>query len=46
MDEVAEPKALQPGDLQNLVLRYGSRINAAIAIGASEAFVRQNAKKS
>ena len=40
--EVAEPKALLARNLQNLVLIYGSFVKAAKAIGASEAFVRQN----
>jgi len=41
---VAEPKALWAGNLQNLALKYGSFAKAAKAIGASEAFIRQNAK--
>ncbi len=44
VDEVAEPKGLRRGDLRYLVLRYGSPSKAAIGIGASEAFVRQNSK--
>ena len=43
-DEVAEPKALLPSDLRELILRYGSPSKAAAEIGASEAFVRQNMK--
>lgn len=46
VDEVAEPKALLPGDLRDLILRYRSPKKAAAAIGASEAFVRQNAKSN
>ena len=45
VDEVAEPKALLAGDLHELILRYGSRFNAAIALGTSEAFVRQNCQR-
>ena len=44
VDEVAEPKALQSGHLLELILRYGSPSEAAVEIGASEAFVRQNSK--
>lgn len=44
VDEVAEPKALTPQDLQRLILNYKSSKEIAIAIGASEAFVRQNIK--
>lgn len=46
VDEVAEPKALRGCDLQMQVSRHGSFAKVAIAIGASEAFVRQNHKKS
>ena len=45
VDEVAEPKALLAGELLELALRYGSHSKAAIRIGASEAFVRQNCRK-
>ena len=45
LDEVAEPKALPPRNLQKLVLGYGSHRKAAIKIGASEAFVRQKYSK-
>ena len=41
-----EPKALLPRDLQKLISAYGSYIRAAVAIGASEAFVRQNLVKT
>lgn len=44
MDEVAEPKTLQSRELLVLISRYGSPKKAGAAIGASEAFVRQNAK--
>lgn len=44
-DEVVEPKALLPADLLRLVSLYGSYLKAAAAIGASEAFVRQNCFK-
>jgi hypothetical protein len=44
-DEVVEPKALLPSDLLRLVSLYGSYLKAAAAIGASEAFVRQNCFK-
>lgn len=44
-EEVAEPKALLAQDLLNLVLKHGSFSKTAIAIGASEAFVRQNASE-
>ena len=39
---VAEPKALLPGDLRNLVKKHGGYSKAGLAIGASEAFIRQN----
>jgi hypothetical protein len=42
---VAEPKALLPGDLLVLFKKYGNSSRAAKAIGASEAFVRQNTLK-
>lgn len=42
--EVAEPKALIAQELVLLVCQYGSLIQAATAIGASEAFIRQNIK--
>ena len=45
VDDVAEPKALLTGDLQKLILKYGSALKAAVVIGTSEAFVRQNAKR-
>lgn len=44
--EVAEPKALIPQELVQLVSRYGSFIQAAKAIGVSEAFIRQNIKQN
>lgn len=44
-DEVVEPKALLPSDLLRFVSLYGSYHKAAAAIGASEAFVRQNCFK-
>lgn len=44
VDEVAEPKALGPKDLLQLILKYRSSKKVAVAIGASEAFVRQNIK--
>jgi hypothetical protein len=43
-NEVVEPKGLLPGDLARLVKIYGSCVKAAKAIGASEAFVRQNSR--
>ncbi len=46
INEVAEPKALLPIDLWNLISRHGSPKKAADFIGASEAFVRQNAKSN
>lgn len=46
LDEVAEPKALFPEDLQKLIKKYSSFSKAATAIGASEAFVRQNSKRN
>ncbi len=46
VDQVAEPKALRPDDLQMLVARYGSCLKAAVAIRTSEAFVRQNKSKT
>jgi len=46
IDDVAEPKVLLAGDLQKLVSRFGSIVKAAVAIGASEAFVRQKIKGS
>lgn len=45
VDEVAEPKSLMAGDLRKLVLKYGSPSKAAIEIGTSEGFVRQNTKR-
>ncbi len=42
---VAEPKALLPADLLTLIKKYGNSGKTARAIGASEAFVRQNALK-
>lgn len=45
-DEVAEPKALKSDELRRLTSRYGSFVNAAKAIGTSEAFVRQNSKRN
>lgn len=44
VDEIPEPKALVPQDLLKLILKYRSSRKVAIAIGASEAFVRQNIK--
>jgi hypothetical protein len=44
VDEVAEPKAIRSVDLRNLILKYRSAKEVALVIGASEAFVRQNAK--
>jgi hypothetical protein len=46
VDQIVEPKALSPSDLQKLVLKHGSFAKTAIEIGASEAFVRQNTKRS
>jgi hypothetical protein len=46
VDEVAEPKTLLSCDLRGLVLRYGSHSETTVKIGASEAFVRQNAESS
>lgn len=46
VDEVAEPKALFSEDLRNLIKKYNSFSKAATAIGASEAFVRQNSKRN
>ncbi|MBN8538541.1 MAG: hypothetical protein J0M15_15940 [Deltaproteobacteria bacterium] len=43
-EEVPEPKALVPQDLLKLILKYRSSKKVALAIGASEAFVRQNIK--
>jgi hypothetical protein len=43
--EVAECRALTGANLAELVRRYGSVLNAAAAIGASEAFVRQNMRR-
>ena len=43
---MAEPKGLLAGDLRKLILRYGTPSKAAAEIGASEAFVRQNAKSN
>ena len=45
VEEVAEPKALSTDDIRDLILRLSSMRNVAAAIGASEAFVRQNAKR-
>ncbi len=45
VEDFAEPKSLVAADLRDLVLRYGSHIKAAFAIGASEAFVRQNCRR-
>lgn len=44
-DEVVEPKTLLSADLLRLVSLYGSYLKVATAIGASEAFVRQNCFK-
>jgi hypothetical protein len=43
--EVAECKALSEADLAELVRPHGSVMKAAIAIGTSEAFVRQNLRR-
>lgn len=40
-----EPKALGPDVLRGLMARFRGSSRAAEAVGASEAFVRQNAKK-
>jgi hypothetical protein len=40
-----EPKALSPAELRDLVKKYGTSFEVAKVIGASEAFVRQNAKR-
>lgn len=45
-NEVVEPKGLSSRDLARLVKTYGSYVNAGKAIGASEAFVRQNCFKA
>ncbi len=44
VDEVAEPKALLGQELRELTLKHGSYLKAAVIIGVSEAFVRQNSK--
>lgn len=41
-DEIVEPKGLNSADLRKLVKTYRTSAKAASAIGASEAFVRQN----
>lgn len=43
-DVVAESKSLSPQNLRDLVRLHGGAGAAGRAIGASEAFVRQNAK--
>lgn len=43
---MAEPKALSPSDLRDLILRYRSSKKVAAVIAASEAFVRQNANSN
>lgn len=43
--EAAEPRALSPNDLMQLVKQYGSYAKAAKVTGASEAFVRLKAQK-
>lgn len=45
VDEVAEPKALLPKELRLLISMHGSSEKASKAIGASEAFVRQNSRR-
>lgn len=45
-NEVVEPKRLSPEDLAILVATYGSYVKVAKAIGASEAFIRQNCLKA
>lgn len=44
VDEVAEPKALGSVELTVLIKKHGSFLKASKAVGASEAFVRQNIK--
>ena len=39
-----EPKILNPRELKALIKRFGGSQQAADAVGASEAFVRQNVK--
>ncbi|MBC7740843.1 MAG: hypothetical protein H7061_01505 [Bdellovibrionaceae bacterium] len=46
VDEVAEPKALRPPELIKLMEKLGSARLAAYKIGCSEAFIRQNAKRT
>ena len=41
-----EPKALPPSALRALMKRFGGSHRAAEAIGASEAFVRQNGRET
>lgn len=43
-DVIVEPKELLGADLENLFRLYGSYKQVALAIGASEAFVRQRAQ--
>ena len=43
--EIAEPRALSPCDLQQLVKSYRTFTKVAKVIGASEAFVRLNAQR-
>jgi hypothetical protein len=44
-EEVAEPKVLSSAELRQITKKYGSYVKAAEAIGASEAFVRQNSTR-
>ncbi|MGZ3806187.1 MAG: hypothetical protein ACXVB4_18380 [Pseudobdellovibrionaceae bacterium] len=44
-EEIAEPKGLSPAELRQITKKHGSYVKAADAIGASEAFVRQNAQQ-
>ena len=44
-DVIAEPKALLANDLKELVKKHGGFIQAARAIGTSESFVWQKARR-
>jgi hypothetical protein len=44
-EEIAEPKGLSAPELRIVIKKYGSYTKAAEAIGASEAFVRQNSMR-
>lgn len=46
VDEVAEPKGLLAKELWAMVQCQGSCVAAARQIGASKAFVQQNAKRN